>query len=268
MIGTDQAAADTIVAAFRAASGVEALDKGKVDEFAELAISATSKFFPGALFAWPRSDKCTVYYAVAESSAQWRRLRPLLLAFVGLVTLKEPPLETVHAPASTSNPLRDRRLWRLTGGSALLTFVQGSILGFTVLFLHIERGFSASGAAGSRVAIDRLVVLGLKAHAPKVASKHNSNKAKAIAALTSVATINVDKAAWAQSIEQADKAILLKDSNAQAHLWRADSTRHLVVIQPQKMPVGSVSISSRITSTGWRLSKSKYRNHLLLRSAQ
>lgn len=83
MIGTDQAAAESIVAAFRAASGVEALDKGKVDEFAELAISATSKLFPGALFAWPRSDKCTVYYAVAESSAQWRRLRPLLLAFVG-----------------------------------------------------------------------------------------------------------------------------------------------------------------------------------------
>ena len=43
--------------------------------------------------------------------------------------------------------------------------------------------------------------------------------------------------------------------------------RHLAVSQPQKMPVGSVSISSRITSTGRWLSMSKCRIHLLVRSA-
>jgi tetratricopeptide (TPR) repeat protein len=43
-----------------------------------------------------------------------------------------------------------------------------------------------------------------------------------------------DKGAWAQSIELADKAIVLKDSNAQAHLWRADSRRQLAAIEKDK----------------------------------
>ena len=36
-----------------------------------------------------------------------------------------------------------------------------------------------------------------------------------------------DKAAWARAVESADQAIALKPSNAQAHLWRADSLRQL-----------------------------------------
>lgn len=83
MIGANQEAAKTFVAAFRAAAGVDALDPSKAMEFDEISISATSVNFPGGLLAWPRAHKCTVYYAVAESAAQWRRLRPLLLAFCG-----------------------------------------------------------------------------------------------------------------------------------------------------------------------------------------
>ncbi len=36
-----------------------------------------------------------------------------------------------------------------------------------------------------------------------------------------------DKAAWGQAIEAADKAIAIKPSNAQAHLWKADALRQL-----------------------------------------
>ena len=36
-----------------------------------------------------------------------------------------------------------------------------------------------------------------------------------------------DKGAWSRSVESADRAIALKPSNAQAHLWRADALRHL-----------------------------------------
>jgi len=43
-----------------------------------------------------------------------------------------------------------------------------------------------------------------------------------------------DKGAWAQSIEQADKAIALNKSNAQAHLWLADSRRQLAAIEKDK----------------------------------
>ena len=36
-----------------------------------------------------------------------------------------------------------------------------------------------------------------------------------------------DKAAWSRAVESADRAIALKPSNAQAHLWKADATRQL-----------------------------------------
>ena len=36
-----------------------------------------------------------------------------------------------------------------------------------------------------------------------------------------------DKAAWGRAVENADRAIKIKPSNAQAHLWRADALRHL-----------------------------------------
>jgi tetratricopeptide (TPR) repeat protein len=43
-----------------------------------------------------------------------------------------------------------------------------------------------------------------------------------------------DKGAWAQSVELADKAIGVKASNAQAHLWRADATRQLAAVEKDK----------------------------------
>lgn len=36
-----------------------------------------------------------------------------------------------------------------------------------------------------------------------------------------------DKAAWGRAVENADRAITLKPSNAQAHLWKADALRHM-----------------------------------------
>jgi len=36
-----------------------------------------------------------------------------------------------------------------------------------------------------------------------------------------------DKAAWGRAVEYADRAIRIKPSNAQAHLWKADALRHL-----------------------------------------
>ena len=36
-----------------------------------------------------------------------------------------------------------------------------------------------------------------------------------------------DKAAWGRAVENADRAIKIKSSNAQAHLWKADALRHL-----------------------------------------
>ena len=49
----------------------------------------------------------------------------------------------VEAPA----PLRDPRIWRLGAASGLLVCAQAAILGFLVLFLHDEKGLSATLAA-------------------------------------------------------------------------------------------------------------------------
>ena len=40
-----------------------------------------------------------------------------------------------------------------------------------------------------------------------------------------------DKGAWSYSIEQADLAIVINDQNAQAHLWKADSTRQMAAAE-------------------------------------
>jgi sugar phosphate permease len=57
-----------------------------------------------------------------------------------------PPKDRFRVPAPP--PTRDRRLWRLAIGSALLVMAQGAMLGFVVVFLHDERGWSAAAAAG------------------------------------------------------------------------------------------------------------------------
>jgi sugar phosphate permease len=73
---------------------------------------------------------------------------------IAAVALREPPFLAADAEGAGADPLRDRRLWRLIGGSMLLIFVQGSFLGFTVLFLHGERGMSTAGAAGVLAAVN------------------------------------------------------------------------------------------------------------------
>jgi MFS family permease len=49
--------------------------------------------------------------------------------------------------------MRDRRLWRLGTGGALLVAAQASMLGFIVLFLHDARGLSAASAAAWLAAV-------------------------------------------------------------------------------------------------------------------
>lgn len=71
----------------------------------------------------------------------------LVSALASIVALREAPLIDDSPPAPLARALRDRRLLQLCGGSALLVVSQVSILGFTVLFLHDERGFSAGAAA-------------------------------------------------------------------------------------------------------------------------
>jgi MFS family permease len=68
-------------------------------------------------------------------------------ALAGALGLREAP-EDDEGLGDFAHPLRDARMWRLSIGSGILVAAQTSILAFTVLFLHGERGLSAGAAAG------------------------------------------------------------------------------------------------------------------------
>ena len=80
-----------------------------------------------------------------------------LLAVAGvasLVWLRAAPYDAdADAPSDRPGPVRDARIWRLSLASGCLAFVQFGFVGFVVLFLYDERGFSAGAAAAVLVAV-------------------------------------------------------------------------------------------------------------------
>lgn len=80
MIGQSATQSASFLESIRASTGIT--DEYQ-KEFDELAKSAVSPRFPGAVLSCPRPNESTVYYAVAASAAEWRRLQPLLMAFAG-----------------------------------------------------------------------------------------------------------------------------------------------------------------------------------------
>ncbi len=64
---------------------------------------------------------------------------------VGL--LREGPRAVPDVTSHALEPLRDRQLWKLAGGSALLGAPQICLVGFLVVFLHERREWSAGSAA-------------------------------------------------------------------------------------------------------------------------
>ncbi len=74
----------------------------------------------------------------------------IVCAVAGALLIREAPggADPDELPPSVSSPLRDRRIWILSSGSALVLAPQMCVVGFTVLFLHERRGLSAGGAAG------------------------------------------------------------------------------------------------------------------------
>jgi sugar phosphate permease len=71
-------------------------------------------------------------------------------AVAALLLMRDPPPSPVRGPALPAPPpTRDRRLWRLGAGGALLVCAQSAMLGFLVLFLHDARDVSAAIAAAA-----------------------------------------------------------------------------------------------------------------------
>lgn len=98
MTQKDLAACHQLVAGFREAAAIQTLSPEMRGEFDGLARSASMLSFPGVVLAWPRPGMCSVYYAVAWDVVQWRRLRPLLTAFVGPTVTSFDGLPAVLTP--------------------------------------------------------------------------------------------------------------------------------------------------------------------------
>lgn len=83
MIGKDIEAGRHFVNQFRRLIDFSVFPEEVKEDFDALARTATDERFPGALLTLPRVGKRSVYYAVAGDAQEWRRLRPLLIAYAG-----------------------------------------------------------------------------------------------------------------------------------------------------------------------------------------
>ncbi|HEX6699383.1 MAG TPA: MFS transporter [Gaiellaceae bacterium] len=71
----------------------------------------------------------------------------LAAAAAGAVWMRDPPVALQQEQRLETGPLRDPRMWLLSGGSSLLLVAQISNVFFLVVFLHQHRGVSATAAA-------------------------------------------------------------------------------------------------------------------------
>jgi MFS family permease len=88
--------------------------------------------------------------AAAVASAVWIRTPPLDQAEVSPANAPAAGGEPLAAPPA---PTRDRRIWRLATGGALLVAGQISLVGYLTLFLHDQHHWSAGSAAGVLAAV-------------------------------------------------------------------------------------------------------------------
>jgi sugar phosphate permease len=77
-------------------------------------------------------------------------------AAIGLAVLRERPSADRGSSPISTEPLKDRRIWTLSAGSALLIEPQACLIGFLVLFLHEARDLSTA-AAGATLAVLNLL---------------------------------------------------------------------------------------------------------------
>ena len=81
-------------------------------------------------------------------------------SLVGALVLREIPAPGGETDADVA-PLRDRRIWRISIGSALVLAPQMCVVGFMVLYLHERRGLSP-GHAAAVLAVVQLLGVGAR----------------------------------------------------------------------------------------------------------
>lgn len=99
MIGGDAQKGNKLVAEISELVAIGTCDAEKQQEFDALAQSVQIATFPGAILSVPQRNQTTLYYGVCNDTSEWRRLRPLLLAFAGPTVTK-----FTGFPESLENP--------------------------------------------------------------------------------------------------------------------------------------------------------------------
>jgi sugar phosphate permease len=82
-------------------------------------------------------------------------------ALLGAAFLRERGVSVDETEVQSGSPLRDRRLWILCAGSALVLVAQIAIMYFVVIFLHDARGV-ATGRAAAVLAAVQIAAAGLR----------------------------------------------------------------------------------------------------------
>ena len=80
-------------------------------------------------------------------------------AGLGALILREREAPEELEAAELGSALRERRLWRLCGGSCFYLVAQMAVLGFLVLFLHDHRGLSPGAAAAVLAGVQALATV-------------------------------------------------------------------------------------------------------------
>ena len=110
----------------------------------------------------------------------------LAAAIAAAVWMRDAPPPPPGAPVLDSPPpMRDRRIWRLGAGSALLIVAQVAVLGFVVLFLVDERGLTPALAAAGLAAIQLSGAVGRL-----VAGRRSDREERRIAPIRRAALLN------------------------------------------------------------------------------
>jgi sugar phosphate permease len=109
--------------------------------------------------------------------------------------------EHLHDHVTRPAPMRDRAIWVLSGGSALILAPQVCLVGFVVVFLHGERGLSTAEAAAVLAAINALGIgsrIGAGHWSDVVGSRLGPLRliALAMAALAAATAVAVDAPLW------------------------------------------------------------------------
>jgi sugar phosphate permease len=74
----------------------------------------------------------------------------------GLAVLRDAPEPVVSVKREITTPVRERSMWLLSGGSALIVAPQVCLIGFLVVFLHSQRHLTTSSAGFVLAAVNIL----------------------------------------------------------------------------------------------------------------